>query len=122
MFPSRVLIIEDNEDNLTLMRMLLERAKYEVLSSTDGAEGLDLARAERPELILLDLAMPDMDGWEVATKLKADILTQDIPVIAVTAHALPKDRARALASGCDSFIVKPFSIAKLIDEIKRLID
>ena len=121
-FPSRVLIIEDNEDNLTLMRLLLERANYEVLATNDGRQGLEIARTEHPDIILLDLAMPDMDGWAVATRLKADILTKDIPVVAVTAHALPKDRERALASGCDSFIVKPFSIVKLINEIERLVD
>lgn len=122
MFPSRILIIEDNEDNLALMRLLLERAKYEVLTAVDGLSGIDLARAERPNLILLDLAMPEVDGWEVAQVLKDDILTRDIPIIAVTAHALPKDRARALEAGCDAFIVKPFSVSKLIGEIEQLLD
>ena len=122
MFPTRVLVIEDNEDNLALMRLLLERAKYEVLLATGGAKGLEIARKEQPDILLLDLAMPDMDGWEVAAAMKADMVTKDIPIIAVTAHALPKDRERAFEAGCDSFIVKPFSVAKLIGEIEKLLD
>jgi CheY-like chemotaxis protein len=119
---SRILVIEDNEDNLSLMRMLLERANYEVLAATNGCKGLELARAEQPELILLDLAMPEMDGWEVARELKGDIVTRNIPIIAVTAHALPRDRELAFQAGCDAFIVKPFSVAKLISEIEKLLD
>jgi two-component system cell cycle response regulator DivK len=121
-YPYRILVIEDNEDNLSLMRLLLERAKYEVLSAANGFAGLELAQTERPDLILLDLAMPEMDGWEVARKLKGDIITRSIPIIAVTAHALPKDRERALEAGCDAFIVKPFSVSKLIGEIEKLLD
>ena len=121
-YPSRILVIEDNEDNLSLMRLLLERANYEVLSAANGFAGLELAQAERPDLILLDLAMPEMDGWEVARQLKSDIITNSIPIIAVTAHALPKDRERALEAGCDAFIVKPFSVSKLIGEIEKLLD
>jgi two-component system, cell cycle response regulator DivK len=122
MFPIRVLVIEDNEDNLALMRLLLERAQYEVLPATNGAKGLEIARREQPDIILLDLAMPEMDGWEVAAALKADIVTKEIPIIAVTAHALPKDRERAFEAGCDTFIVKPFSVTKLISEIENLLD
>ncbi|MBN1669161.1 MAG: response regulator [Anaerolineales bacterium] len=117
----RILVVEDNEDNLSLLRLLLEREKYQVLTAQDGVAGLQLARQEQPDMILLDLAMPEMDGWELAQTLKADITTRRIPIIAVSAHALPKDRDRALASGCDGFIVKPFSIANLTAEIKRLI-
>ena len=122
MFQSRILVIEDNEDNLSLMRLLLERANYEVLVASNGFAGLELARAEQPNLILLDLAMPELDGWEVATELKNDIVTRDIPIIVVTAHALPKDRERAAEAGCDAFIVKPFSVSKLINEIENLLD
>jgi len=122
MFPTRILVIEDNEDNLVLMRLLLERAKYEVLVAIDGSTGLDIANKEQPEIILLDLAMPEMDGWEVARELKASILTKEIPIIAVTAHSLPKDRERAFEAGCDAIIGKPFSVAKLIGEIENLTD
>jgi len=121
-YPSRILVIEDNEDNLSLMRLLLERANYEVLAATNGFAGLEAARAEQPNLILLDLAMPEMDGWEVARELKNDIVTRNIPIIAVTAHALPKDRERAVEAGCNAFIVKPFSVSKLISEIENLLD
>ena len=122
MFPTRILVIEDNEDNLVLMRLLLERAKYEVLVAIDGSTWLDIANKEQPEIILLDLAMPEMDGWEVARELKANILTKEIPIIAVTAHSLPKDRERAFEAGCDAIVGKPFSVAKLIGEIENLTD
>ncbi len=122
MLSSRILVIEDNEDNLSLIRLLLERAEYEVLAAVDGIIGLEIAGKERPDIILLDLAMPEMDGWEVARELKSNILTQDIPIIVISAHALPKDRERAFEAGCDAFIVKPFSVAKLIDEIEKLTD
>ena len=122
MFPTRILVIEDNEDNLVLMRLLLERARYEVLVAIDGSTGLDIANKEQPEIILLDLAMPEMDGWEVARELKANILTKEIPIIAVTAHSLPKDRERAFEAGCDAIVGKPFSVAKLIGEIENLTD
>ena len=122
MFPTRILVIEDNEDNLVLMRLLLERAKYEVLVAIDGSTGLDIANKEQPEVILLDLAMPEMDGWEVARVLKANILTKEIPIIAVTAHSLPKDRELAFEAGCDAIVGKPFSVAKLIGEIENLTD
>ena len=122
MFATRVLIIEDNEDNLSLMRLLLERAKYEVYTAKDGITGLEIASKEQPDIILLDLAMPEMDGWAVAQESKSNIQTKNIPIIVVTAHALPKDRERAFEAGCDAFIVKPFSVAKLIDEIEKLAD
>lgn len=122
MHPSRILVIEDNEENLSLMRLLLERENYDVIAASDGFTGLDLARSEHPDLILLDLAMPEIDGWDVARKLKGNIITQSIPVIAVTAHALPKNRELAMEAGCNAFIVKPFSVAKLIDEIESLLD
>jgi two-component system cell cycle response regulator DivK len=122
MFPTRILVIEDNEDNLVLMRLLLERAKYEVLVAIDGSTGLDIANKEQPEIILLDLAMPEIDGWKVARELKANILTKEIPIIAVTAHSLPKDRERAFEAGCDAIVGKPFSVAKLIGEIENLTD
>lgn len=120
MFPTRILVIEDNEDNLALMRLFLERSKYEVLEATDGLTGLDIASKEQPDIILLDLAMPEMDGWEVARKLKANILTKEIPIIAVTAHSLPKDRERAREAGCEAVIGKPFSVANLIAEIENM--
>jgi CheY-like chemotaxis protein len=120
MLARRILVIEDNEENLILMRLILERAKYEVLLASNGSQGLEIAHTEQPDIILLDLAMPEMDGWEVAQKLKSNILTKEIPIIAVTAHSLPKDRTRAIDAGCETIISKPFQVAELIDEIERL--
>ena len=122
MVPTRILVIEDNEDNLTLMRLLLERAEYEVLTAIDGVTGLECASTEQPDVILLDLAMPEMNGWEVARELKANILTRNIPIIAVTAHSFPKDRERAFEAGCDAIIGKPFTVSNLIGEIEKLTD
>ena len=92
MKKARILIIEDNEDNLELIRLLLERDGFEVLAAYDGVEGLRVTRQDRPDLILLDLAMPEMDGWAVLETLKADPKTQRIPVVVVTAHAMLKDQ------------------------------
>ena len=120
MVPTRILVIEDNEDNLNLMRLLLERSNYDVLTAIEGSVGLQIANKEQPNIILLDLAMPEMDGWEVARRLKSDSKTKQIPIIAVTAHSLPKDLARAFEAGCDRVIGKPYSIPKLIEEIELL--
>jgi CheY-like chemotaxis protein len=120
MFSARILVIEDNEENLLMMRLMLERAKYEVLWADDGIKGLDIAGKEQPDIILLDLAMPKMSGWEVARKLKSNILTKEIPIIAVTALSLKKERLRAIEADCEMLIRKPFKMAKLMGEIERL--
>ena len=118
----RVLIVEDNVDNFELVRFLLERAGYEVLSAANGLEGLDAARREHPDLILMDLSMPEMDGWNATTHLKADEETRTIPVLALTAHTLPGDRKRAIDAGCDGYISKPINVAsfdKLVATLLR---
>lgn len=118
----RVLIVEDNVDNFELVRFLLERAGYQVLSATNGREGLDVARRERPDLILMDLSMPEMDGWNAASRLKADEETRHIPILALTAHTLPGDRKRAIDAGCDGYISKPINVAsfeKLVATLLR---
>ncbi|MFZ5857020.1 MAG: response regulator [Chloroflexota bacterium] len=118
----RVLIVEDNVDNFELVRFLLERAGYEVLSAANGLEGLDVARREHPDLILMDLSMPEMDGWNATTHLKADEETRNIPVLALTAHTLPGDRKRAIDAGCDGYISKPINVAsfdKLVATLLR---
>lgn len=122
MHQKRVLVIEDNEDNLFLMRTMLARAEYEVIEASDGIVGLEIARQEQPDIILLDLALPELDGWEVARKLKTYIQTKEIPIIAVTAHSLPKNKQRALDAGCDAIVGKPFNIAKLVEKIEILTD
>ena len=121
MFKLRVLVIEDNPDNMDLMSLLLMKTGYEIIKATDGLEGLNLAIQTQPDLILLDLALPEMDGWTLAKELKADILTHDIPIIAITAHTMPHYKERALEAGCDGYIIKPFSITAFNDEIKRFL-
>jgi CheY-like chemotaxis protein len=117
MKKARILIIEDNEDNLELIRLLLERGGFEVLAASDGVEGLQVTQQEQPDLILLDLAMPEMDGWTVLDTLKADPETQGIPVVVVTAHAMLKDQLRAMAAGCDGYITKPIQAMTFADQV-----
>jgi two-component system, cell cycle response regulator DivK len=121
MAAGRILIIEDNVDNLELVRFLLERSHYEVLPAFDGLDGLVAARKEKPDLILLDLSLPGMDGWSVASTLKADPETAFIPVVALTAHSLPSDRRRALESGCDGYLSKPLDIPNFILQVAAFI-
>jgi two-component system cell cycle response regulator DivK len=116
---SRILIVEDNNDNLELVRFLLERGGYKVLEAHDGQMGLDIARAESPDLILMDLSLPGVDGWTAARELKADPLTASIPLLALTAHTLPGDRNRALESGFNGYISKPINIHRFAEEIAQ---
>ncbi len=117
----RVLVVEDNLDNLALVRFLLNRAGYEVLSAGSGVDALRVAREEHPELILMDMAIPEMDGWTAAKELKADPATQKIPVVALTAFTLPGDRRRAMEAGCEGFIPKPMNVTDFIEEINTYI-
>jgi CheY-like chemotaxis protein len=107
---SRVLIIEDNIDNYELVRFLLERAGHDSLWARSGREGIDMAKSARPDLILMDLSLPEMDGWTATERLKADPQTLSIPIIALTAHTLPGDRKRALEVGCDGYLSKPIDL------------
>ena len=106
----RVLIVEDNEDNQELMRFLLERAGYDTFSVENGLAGIEAARREKPDIVLMDLSLPEMDGWSAARIMKQDPVLQNIPLIAVTAHTLPGDRRKALDAGFDSYISKPINI------------
>lgn len=122
MSKPRVLIVEDNVDNYELVRFLLERAGYQVLSAANGVEGVDAAKREQPDLILMDLSMPEMDGWNATSRLKSDEQTRQIPVLALTAHTLPGDRKRAIDAGCDGYISKPIKVAsfdKLVATLLR---
>lgn len=103
----RVLLVEDNEDNQIIYRTILEHVGHTVLLAGDGAEAVALVRAERPDVVLMDVSLPIMDGWEATERLQADPVTRDIPVIALTAHALDRDRARAHAVGCRAYLTKP---------------
>jgi len=113
MSRGRVLLVEDNEDNFELVRFLLERAGYVVLGARNGKEGLKKAGREHPDLILMDLSLPEMDGWAAARAIKADPKTRQIPLLALTAHTLPGDRKRAIEAGCDGYISKPTISAAL---------
>lgn len=109
----RVLVIEDNRDNMTLLVDVLKSLDYEVFQATDGEAGVALARQEKPDLILMDLSLPKMDGWTATSILKADDHLRHIPIIALTAHAMVGDRDRALAAGCDDYMSKPISLQML---------
>jgi CheY-like chemotaxis protein len=105
-----VLLVEDNLDNQDMMKFLLERAGYVVSTANTGLEALEAAHREKPDIILMDLSMPDMDGWTAAKEIKQDSALDGIPLIAVTAHTLPGDRRRAFDAGFDSYISKPINV------------
>lgn len=113
----RILIVEDNPDNRILITDILSSLDYEVLVATDGESGVALAQSERPDLILMDLSLPKMDGWTAATEIKRDASLAHIPVIALTAHAMVGDRERALKAGCDDYISKPIDLRELASKL-----
>ena len=115
---TRVLYVEDNDDNVFMLKMRLELVEgFEVLTASDGEEGCATAAAETPDVILMDLELPIMDGWEATRRLKRDPATRDIPVIALTAHAMAGSREQALAAGCDEFDTKPIDFERLTQKI-----
>jgi len=114
-----ILLVEDNEDNRIIYATALRHAGYEVFEAITGTDGVHQARTNHPDLILMDISVPELDGWEATAILKADPETKHIPVIAVTAHALPGDEARSLKAGCDGYLAKPISPAKLIANVDR---
>lgn len=116
-----VLLVEDNEDNLVVYRTILDHVGYQVLEARDGEEGVNRAREEHPDLILMDISIPKIDGWEATRRLKADRATRDIPIIALTAHALEEDRERALAAGCDGYLAKPVEPRRVVEEVQRFV-
>jgi len=117
----KILYIEDNEDNIYMMSRRLQRKSHEVLIARDGAEGLAQAKNWAPALVLVDLGLPVIDGWEVTRQLRATPETAGLPIIALSAHAMPEDRERAFAAGCDDFIAKPVDFPRLIDRIEVLL-
>lgn len=118
---ARILLVEDNEMNRDMLCRRLTRKGYTVLMAEDGLEGLSIARAELPDLVIMDLSLPGIDGWEATRRLKADSATASIPVIALTAHAMSTDRDKALAAGCDDFDTKPVDFARLIGKIDHML-
>jgi CheY-like chemotaxis protein len=117
----RILLVEDNEMNRDMLSRRLARKGFEVLIAEDGRTGVDLAGTERPDLILMDMSLPVLDGWEATRLLKAAPVTRPIPVIALTAHAMSTDRERAVAAGCDDYDTKPIELSRLLAKIERLL-
>ncbi|MEM9955650.1 MAG: response regulator [Chloroflexota bacterium] len=118
---AKILIVEDNEMNLDMLSRRLERRGYEIIIATDGAQGITLARDNEPDLILMDMSLPVMDGWEATRRIKADADLQTIPVIALTAHAIAGDREKALAAGCDEYETKPVKFARLLAKVESFL-
>lgn len=106
-------------DNYELVRFVLERAGYDVFLAVNGRDGVDAARAQKPDLILMDLGMPEMDGWIAIEKLKSDDVTKSIPLYALTAHTLPHDRKKAIDAGCDGFVPKPIHMKNFVDVVEQ---
>ena len=117
----KILYVEDNEDNVYVLKNRLARAGHTVLVASDGAQGVTMAAAEQPNLILMDLSLPVLDGWEATRRIKAAPETRNIPVIALTAHAMAGDREKAIAAGCDDFDTKPVEMSRLLDKIEALV-
>ena len=118
---TKILYVEDNDDNVFVLKSRLSRAGFTVVIATDGAQGVAMAASERPDLILMDLSLPVLDGWEATRRIKAAPETRHIPVIAITAHAMTGDREKALAAGCDDFDTKPVELPRLLEKIRALV-
>ncbi len=118
---AKILIVEDNEMNLDMLSRRLERRGYEVVIATDGAQGVNMAKEHKPNLILMDMSLPVMDGWEATRRIKSDDEVKEIPVIALTAHAIAGDREKALAAGCDEYESKPVKFPRLLAKIKEFL-
>jgi two-component system, cell cycle response regulator DivK len=122
MSGKRILVVEDNRDNMTLIVDVLSSLDYEVLQAGDGEVGVELAQSHKPDLILMDLSLPRMDGWTATRTLKADPDLQAIPVIALTAHAMVGDKERALEAGCDDYLSKPIDLPELVRKLNKYLD
>jgi len=118
---TKVLLVEDNEMNRDMLSRRLTRRGFEVIFAVNGQEGVDLAASERPDIILMDMSLPVLDGWEATRRVKADDTTSRVPIIGLTAHAMSGDREKAIAAGCDDYDTKPVEIERLIGKIERLL-
>jgi two-component system cell cycle response regulator DivK len=117
----KILLVEDNEMNRDMLSRRLIRNGFEVAIAVDGGQGVAMATSEKPDLILMDMSLPVLDGWEATRRVKADPATQSIPVIALTAHAMAEDREKCLAAGCDDFDTKPLELPRLLGKIQALL-
>ena len=118
---AKILLVEDNEMNRDMLSRRLERKGFEVVMAPDGQQGLELAASEAPDLILMDMSLPVLDGWEATRRLKAVSATKEIPIIALTAHAMSGDRDKAMEAGCDDYDTKPVELPRLLDKIQALL-
>ena len=118
---TKILLVEDNEMNLDMLSRRLERRGFEILVAMDGAHGVEIAKTQMPDLILMDMSLPVMDGWEATRRLKADPQTQPMPIIALTAHAIAGDREKCLAAGCDEYESKPVKVPRLLEKIEQIL-
>ena len=118
---SRILLVEDNDMNRDMLSRRLQRRGYEVVMALDGEQGIAMATSEHPDLILMDISLPVIDGWEAARSIKASPETQNIPIIALTAHAMPGDREKCLDAGCDDYDTKPVNFQRLLEKIQALL-
>jgi len=116
-----ILIVEDNEMNRDMLSRRLERKGYQILIAVDGAMGVDVTREKMPDLILMDMSLPVVDGWEATRRIKADESLKHIPIIALTAHAMANDREKALEAGCDEYDTKPIELPRLLGKIEALL-
>jgi len=119
---AKVLLVEDNELNRDMLSRRLIRRGYEVVFAVDGQQGVDLARSEKPDIILMDMSLPVMDGWEATRRVKSDATTRAVPVIGLTSHAMSGDREKAIAAGCDDYDTKPVELDRLLEKMQRLLD
>ncbi len=118
---AKILLVEDNEMNRDMLSRRLTRNGFEVVIAVDGRKGVEMATSERPDLILMDMSLPVMDGWDATRHVKGDPTTKSIPVIALTAHAMAEDRDKAIAAGCDDFDTKPVELPRLLGKIEALL-
>ena len=118
---AKILLVEDNEMNRDMLKRRLERREHEVAIAVDGGEGVEKATSEKPDIILMDLNLPILDGWEATRQIKANAETSGIPVIALTAHAMAGDQKKAIAAGCDDYDTKPVELSRLLGKIEALL-
>ena len=122
MTVSTVLLVEDNEDNRTIYTTILRHVGHDVIEASNGEDGIRLALERQPNVILMDVAMPGIDGWEATRRLKGDPQTARIPVIALTAHAMAEDRQRAVDAGCEGYLAKPIEPRRVVEEVARMLE
>ena len=118
---TKVLVVEDNEMNRDMLSRRLVRRGFQVIFAVDGQQGIELARSERPDIILMDMSLPVVDGWEATRRVKSDDATRSVPVIGLTAHAMAGDREKAIEAGCDDYDTKPVELERLIGKMERLL-